>query len=383
MFSWQGFYTDSISVRDSLAKDLTLVHGGVIALDPRDGEVKAWIGGIDHRTQPYDQIFAQRQTASAFKPILYASALEQGAMPCQYLDNDPIVLSDFEGWAPNNYDRSFGGKYSMSASLAKSMNVPTVNLFFRQEFDSLQATWKRLGFSQELEREPSSALGTSSASLYEMAVAYGSFANGGKRIEPRLIRSIKTSSGKVLYRASSDQKEIRVLDRDAALLLTAMLKKAVNEGTGGSIRSVYGVELPLAGKTGTSQDYADAWFIGYSPNLVLGTRIGASFPAIHFDSGSLGSGSALALPVVAKTLQSVQGSNALRNRFFKDFEELPEDYSYALQCVDYIDDSEVEKFFERVFDSRTTTFEKASRKAQRKARKKKGFFQRLFGKKDN
>jgi penicillin-binding protein 1A len=383
LFTWQGFYTDSISVRDSLMHNLTLLHAGFVAMDPRDGEVKAWIGGIDHRTHPYDQVFAQRQSASAFKPVLYASALEQGAMPCQYLDNDPIVLRDFEGWAPNNYDHSFGGKYSVSAALAKSMNVPTVNLFFQQDFDSLQGTWNRLGFSQELKREPSSALGTSSASLYEMAMAYASFANGGKKVSPKMIRSIKTSSGKVLFKAERDEEQERVLQPQASQLLTAMLQKAVNEGTGGALRGRYGVNLPLAGKTGTSQDYADAWFIGYSPNLVLATRVGASFPVIHFDRGNLGSGSALALPIVAGTLKSVQRSAALKNRFFVEFEALPDDYAYALQCEDYIDDTEVEKFFERVFDSRTTTFEKASKKAQRKARKKKGFFQRLFGKKDN
>ncbi|MCK4562161.1 MAG: penicillin-binding protein, partial [Flavobacteriaceae bacterium] len=138
MFSWKGFYTDSISVKDSLKQTLTLLQAGLIAVEPNTGAIKIWVGGIDYRTQPYDQIFAQRQTASAFKPILYATALEEGAMPCQYLDNDAIGLTDFDDWQPQNYDHSLGGKYSIAASLAKSMNIPTVNLFLQVPFESLE-----------------------------------------------------------------------------------------------------------------------------------------------------------------------------------------------------------------------------------------------------
>ena len=147
----------------------------------------------------------------------------------------------------------------------------------------------------------------------------------------------------------------------------------------------YGVNLALAGKTGTSQDYADAWFLAYSPNLVLASRVGAPYPSVHFSSGSNGSGSALALPIVPRTLQGVQRSPGLKKRFFPQFPELPEEYAYALACADYIDDTEIERMFESFFTTDATTFEKASKKAQRKARKKekKGFFNRLFKRKKN
>ena len=380
VFSWQGFSNDTISLRDSIASSLLTLQAGFIAMDPNDGEIKAWIGGNDFRTQPYDQIFAQRQTASAFKPILYASALEQGAMPCQYLDNDPIVLTDFEGWQPQNYDRSVGGKYSISAALARSMNIPTVNLFFRQDFRELLGTWTALGFSQKLEYEPAVALGTTTASLYEMTRAYASFANGGMSVEPVLIRRIRTAEGKILYKRKGNAVSERVLEESTSSLISAMLQKAVIEGTGRSMSGVYGVNLPMAGKTGTSQDYADSWFLAFSPKLVLASRVGAAYPAIHFTSGSNGSGSALALPIVARTLQNVQRSSGLKKRFFPPFAELEGEFEYALACDDFIDDSEIEKMFESVFTSQTTTFEKAAKKAQRKARKKekKGFFQRLF-----
>ena len=385
MFSWKGFYMDSISVRDSISANLKLLHAGFIALDPMDGSVKSWVGGIDFRTQPYDQIFAQRQTASAFKPILYASALEQGAAPCQYLDNNPIILKDFDDWQPQNYDHSIGGKYSMSASLAKSMNIPTVNLFFQQDFERLNMTWTSMGFSQELKNKPATALGTTTASLYEMAIAYAAFANGGKKVKPVFIKAIRASDGKLIYQDPKILSKERVLDESSAALLTAMLQKAVDEGTGASLRNVYGVTAPLAGKTGTSQDYGDAWFLAYNPKLIIATRVGATYPVIHFNGGTNGAGSTLALPLVAKTLQRVQKNNSLKRKYLQPFSSLQNYYSYALGCQDYVDDSEIEKFFDDLFQNKSTTFNKASKKAQKKAKKqnKKPFFKRLFGKKED
>jgi penicillin-binding protein 1A len=383
MFSWNGFYMDSISIRDSIMHSLTTLHAGLLALDPRTGAIKSWVGGIDFRTQPYDQIFAQRQTASAFKPILYATALQMGAWPCQYLENDPLVFTDFENWQPQNYDHSTGGKYSIAASLAKSMNIPTVNLFMKVPFSGLENTWKNLGFSQHLVRKPSTALGTATASLYEMAIAYASFANGGYKVTPQMIVTIKTSNGEILYRNKLLKSQDKVLDGMTAPFLNAILQKAINEGTGKSMKSVYGVNLPLAGKTGTSQDYADAWFIAYNPKLVIATRVGASYPSIHFSNGSNGSGSRLALPIVAKTLQKVQNNSNLRRSMFEPFDELLVAYQDALACDDFMEDSDFERFFEGVFKNENTTFEKESKKAERKAKKKnkKSFFKRIFGKK--
>ncbi len=384
LFGWNGFTSDSISIRDSLAFNLTLLHAGLIAMDPNNGFIKAWVGGIDFRTQPYDQIFAQRQTASAFKPILYASALEQGAMPCHYLDNDELVLNDFDNWQPQNYDRSVGGKYSMAASLARSMNIPTVNLFFQQDFDVLTDTWNALGFSQELSNKPSTALGTTTASLYEMAIAYSAFANSGKRIKPVFIKEIKTSDGRSLYKHPKAVLQESVLKESTSDLLTAMLEKAVREGTGRSMSNVYGVRSSMAGKTGTSQDYGDAWFLAYNNDLVVATRVGASYPVVHFRKGSDGSGSALALPLVAKTLQQAQKNSTLKNRYLGDL-TISDSDAESLACVDHIDDSDIEKFFDDLFRDKNMTFEKASKKAKKQAKKgkRKSWFKRVFGKKDS
>ncbi len=384
MFSWDGFYTDSISIRDSIKQDLTLLHAGFLAIEPKSGNIKIWVGGIDFRTHPYDQMFAQRQVASTFKPILYATAFENGVMPCQYLENDSLILTDFDNWTPQNYNKSTGGKYSVAAALTKSMNIPTVNLFLQTPFEDIENTWKNLGFSQDLVDKPSIALGTASASIYELAIAYAAFANGGKSITPQLIASIKTSDGKILYQNEFAQSDDEIIEKQTAQLMNAILQKAIIEGTGKSMKNIYGITLPLAGKTGTSQDYADAWFAAYNPELLLVTRVGASLPSIHFNNGANGSGSTLALPLIAKTLQSVQKNPILYRKYFENFPDLPEYLAEALSCEDYLEDSEFEKFFDGIFKKHETTVDKASKKAMRKSKKKDqdSFFKRVFGKKD-
>ncbi len=383
LFSWDGFFRDSISVRDSLRYDYTFLHAGFLSIDPHSGAIKAWVGGIDYRTHPYDQVFAQRQVASAFKPVLYATALENGILPCQYLENDSIVLTDFDNWTPQNYDKKTGGKYSVAAALAKSMNIPSVNLFLQTPFKTLEKVWKDLGFSQELINKPSVALGTVNASIYELAVAYAAFANGGKKIVPQMISQIRTADGEVIYKNENIRNSEPVLSKNTTDLLNAILQKAINEGTGTALRKTYAIRLPLAGKTGTSQDFADAWFAAYNPSMVMVTRVGASLPAIHFSTGAYGSGSRLALPIVGITLQKVQNDMALQSSFDKDFDPLPKSLTGALDCEDFIEDSQIEKFFDHIFKKNKTTSGKAAKRAGRKAKRKNGsFFKRLFGKKD-
>ena len=144
-----------------------------------------------------------------------------------------------------------------------------------------------------------------------------------------------------------------------------MLEKAVDEGTGTALRTNFGISIPLAGKTGTSQDYADAWFAGFTPKLVIVTRVGASLPSIHFNSGNNGSGSRLALPIVGKTLRSSQ------KKYAADFEPLPVELEQSLECEDYIEDSGLSKFFDNLFGSDKTTYEKEQNKAERKAKREK------------
>ena len=137
LFNWSDSMTDSISVSDSMSYYITQLHAGLMAMDPNTGEIRAYVGGVDFRKFPYDQIRAKRQMASSFKPILYAAALDEGFAPCTYLDNSEMVFTDFNNWQPKNYDNTYGGEFSLQAALLKSKNVPTVNLFFNVGFENL------------------------------------------------------------------------------------------------------------------------------------------------------------------------------------------------------------------------------------------------------
>ena len=374
IFDWNGSHSDSISVADSMKQALLLLHAGLIALDPVTGSIKAWVGGIDFKSQPYDQIYARRQMASAFKPILYAEAFEQGREPCQYLDNDSGSLSGIGDWSPENYDHSNGGKYTLAGALALSMNIPTVNLFLETDFEKLDSLWQKLGFSFTLENNPSLALGTAEGSIFEAAVAYSAFANGGYRIVPQSIVSIRTSEGEIIWQNGSDSEKERVLTERSSILISAILQKAVRAGTGASMGSVYGVNLPLAGKTGTSQNYSDAWFAGFNPKLVIITRVGASSRAIHFNSGSYGSGSTLALPLVALTLKKIQDNDTLRQQLITNFPDLPSELAEALDCPDFKEKTFLDKFL-NIFHNK-----KPAADGSKGKEKKKGFFRRLFSK---
>lgn len=333
-------------IPDSLRRLMTTLQAGLLALDPETGAVMAWVGGIDFKTQPYDQVLARRQLASVFKPFIYAAALEDGIEPCRYLDNDSVTLSGFNDWSPENYNHSFGGKYSLAGALAQSMNIPTFSLFLMIGFDKVDRLWQSMGFSYPLVNLPSIAMGTAEASILEVARAYASFANGGTTVTPYLIESVKAPDGSVLWEYSPPQNQERVLSERSSILMGAMLEKAIREGTGASVHSVYGVKVPLAGKTGTSQNYADAWFAAFNPGLVIVSRVGASTPAIHFNNGSYGSGSSLALPLVALTLKKVERDKDIMDRINVPFAPLPPELAMALDCPDFRDKS----FFDRLID---------------------------------
>lgn len=370
VFSWDGFYTDSISAYDSLKLDMTLLHAGMLGLEPNSGAVLCYVGGIDFRTQPNDQILAKRQLASTFKPILYSAALANGFEICDYLSNDSIYFSDFNNWAPRNYSGKFGGKYSLAASLANSLNIPTVNLYQELDFEKLDYQWKKMGFSSTLKNLPSTALGTSNASVYELAVAYSAFANGGNKIEPYMIEEIKNADGEIIYQhKTTSSAKNTILEKEVVLNLNKILRKAILEGTGRSMRSQYSIKSQICGKTGTAQDYSDAWFACYNPKLVLVTRVGASSPSIHFNQGYLGSGSKLALPLVGITLQKSQSNTSLQKLIFGNFDFADSTVSQELSCPDFKEKNSVEKIIE-IFDSKD---------GEKSLKKKRSLLDRILG----
>lgn len=378
IFDWNGTYTDSITVADSLRRSLTILHAGLIAMDPVAGGIKAWVGGIDFKTQPYDQVLARRQLASVFKPVIYTAALEEGYEPCHYLDNDSINLSGFDDWSPENFDHSFGGKYSLSGALTHSMNIPTFSLFLEIGFDRVNSLWNEMGFAFTLDNTPSLSMGTAEANIKEVAVAYSSIANGGYRIKPWCVRSIKTPEGEVIFNNEMTQEKVRIMTEKSSQLMSAMLQKAIREGTGVSMGSVYGVDFPLAGKTGTSQDYSDAWFAAFDPGLVIVSRAGASSRAIHFNNGSYGSGSALALPLVALTLKKVKQDPLLKERLIAGFPDLPPELANALDCPDFKEKNLFDMIID-IFEKDKKDYEGTEIKAERTL---KNIIRKIFKKKN-
>lgn len=378
VFDWSGNYTDSISVSDSLALEATLLHAGMLALDPKTGAIKSWVGGINFTTHPYDQIFAQRQLASTFKPILYAAAIKGGRKPCDYLDNGQLTITDYNYWSPENANKTIGGKYSMPGALINSMNIPTVNLFLETGFKPIDTLWQQMNFSSTLKNTPSLALGTTTASIYEVTRAYAAFANKGQLISPKCISKITTAKGKIIYE-DSNTISTEVLDKHTSKLMNEILQKAIDKGTGKSLRQKYKITLPLAGKTGTSQNYADAWFVGYNPKLVIVSRVGCASPKIHFHN-STGSGGRLALPLVAKTLQKIQSHTILKNKYSEDFPILSNDLIDELTCEDFKEKNGLENFFD-LFKRKDKSFDKTQEKTEKK-RNKSSVFKTIFKRKD-
>ncbi len=372
VFSWGE--AEEMTALDSIRRSLLQLHAGILALEPATGAVLTYVGGIDFTSNPYDQVQAKRQLASAFKPVLYTAALADGKTPCDYIDNDPFTLTDFEDWRPANYNEESGGKYSLAAALALSKNIPTVRLLFETGFEKVRDVWKALGFSSRMESNPSLALGAIEASLYELARGYSVFANGGYRPSTYMIRRIKSRDGKVLYE-HEDAAQDQVLNPEVTYQLSAILQKAVNEGTGASMRSRYRVSVPLAGKTGTSQNFADAWFVGYNPGIIITARVGASMPVIHFASGQYGSGSTLALPLVGLMLVEATKDKETYSLINTSFPAEAATDKW-IDCEDFKEDSGLERII-NVFKSEKTTLEKEEKRANRK-----GFFRRLFGDKE-
>jgi penicillin-binding protein 1A len=327
-----GLQTEMITKVDSLWHYEKMLHAAVMAADPNTGKVLAWTGGNNFRYLPYDLIWAKRQIASIIKPFIYAAALEDGFESCDYLNNSVITYDEYDGWQPENYDHSSDDdmKVALWYALSRSLNLPTVDLYFETGHDQVADFCRRLGLNAPFEETPALALGALDASLYDLVKAYSAFANGGLLPEKLvMIEKITESNGNIIYE-NEDVKKTRVMTTDIAEQITAMLEKAVNEGTGVSMRNRYHIQADLAGKTGTAQNYSDARFMVYTPDLVIGTWVGANSPDIHFQSGQ-GSGSALALPIAGEMIAGTEKKSSARNTYLTSF-NLPYEITEQMNC---------------------------------------------------
>ncbi|MBK9539953.1 MAG: transglycosylase domain-containing protein [Flavobacteriales bacterium] len=348
IYDHAGIRVDSLSYRDSLWHYHRMLNAAVLMMEPSTGAVRAWVGGNHHRYLALDLVRTHRPIASAIKPFIYAAAIEAGMDPCTYLENTLRTYPEYDDWTPQNFDGdTAGGQVAMWYALARSMNLPTVDLYFRLDQDSLRDVVRAIGLPQVQVQNPAICLGASDLSLEEVVPAYGAFAYRGQRTKPRLIEKITDAQGKVLYEAPKTKMR-QAISRGTATVISSMLRRAVDQGTGAALRSRYGVTVPLAGKTGTSQDQRDAWFFGYTPGLVVGTWVGARDPSIHFRS-SLGTGGQLALPIAGAVFHGIEASKELRTRYVKPF-AAPDSLTPSLECPARRDPNAVQEFFNDLFN---------------------------------
>jgi penicillin-binding protein 1A len=278
-----------------------LMEAALLAEDPRTGDIKAMVGGYDFKRSEFNRtLMAKRQPGSSFKPLIYALAIEQGLTPSTVLVDAPVIYTDPVSrkiWKPTNYEERFYGPIPLRDALTYSRNVATVKLLEKVGIQNVIVFSKKMGITSPLTPDLSLALGSSSVSLMEMVSSFGVFANQGMRVEPMAVRSVTDASGKVLeYHEPAAQ---QVLSPDVAYVITNMLQDVIQRGTGVRAREL---GHSLAGKTGTTNDFTDAWFVGYTPNLVAGVWVGFD------DRRTLGdreAGSSAALPIWMEFMREV------------------------------------------------------------------------------
>jgi penicillin-binding protein 1A len=269
------------------------VQSAILCMETGTGQIKAMVGGRDFRESQYNRaIQSRRQPGSAFKPLIYAAAIDRGYTPATIMLDSPIEFQNEETdpvWAPRNYDRKFYGRVLFRHALEKSLNVVTVKILQDIGLDYAINYAKKMGISSPIEKNLSISLGSSGASLLEMLMAYSVFANGGERVEPVFITRIEDRHGNVLEENKIEK--VSVMDKRTAFIMTNLLEGVVKNGTGRRVRAL---NRPVAGKTGTTSNLNDAWFIGFTPQYVTGVWVG-------FDSeASLGrgeTGAAAAIPI--------------------------------------------------------------------------------------
>lgn len=314
VFSWNGDREVNLSTLDSLSYYAKLLHTGFISIKPTTGEIKAWVGGINAKYFKFDQVIqSKRQAGSTFKPFVYAAAINSGWSPCDKLVDKPITIRYSENgeektWSPKNSDWIFTG-YDMSLrwAMGKSCNSVTAQLTEKIGWDKVAEFAKLVGIESKLEAVPSIGLGSNDVSLYEMVAAYGVFLNEGIKTTPILIQKIADNQGKLLI--EYEPKSEKVLDYETSWLMLHMFKGGIQE-PGGTSQALWGYDLwrkgnEIGGKTGTTTNCSDGWYIGITKDLVSGVWVGAQDPSVHFRTNDLGEGSKTALPIFGKFMESV------------------------------------------------------------------------------
>lgn len=313
----KGYIEKEISTMDSIRYMVRFMHCGFVAMEAETGYVKAWVGDIDFKTWKYDKVTAMRQPGSTFKLFVYTEAMNQGLTPCDKRKDEYIRMMVFDkqknaevAWTPTNANGRFSGdSLPLKSAFAQSVNSVAVKLGQEVGIDNIVKTAHDMGIESPLDNTPSLALGSSDVKLLEMVNAYSTIANEGKAHEPVLVTRIVDRDGNEVYVAPTEQRQ--AIPYRSAFLVQQLLMGGVREA-GGTSQSLNGYvgqyrDTDFGGKTGTSNNHSDAWFVGVTPKLVVGAWVGGEYRCIHFRTGALGQGSRTALPICGYFLQSVLG----------------------------------------------------------------------------
>jgi penicillin-binding protein 1A len=307
IFTHDGVEIVNISSYDSLAHYKKMLRCGFLTMNPSTGEIKSWVGGIDYNTFKIDHINqTKRQPGSTFKPFVYTTAIEQGLSPCDTRTDQAIIYEyeedgEHKVWEPRNSNRVFtGANITLRRAMAQSINSVTAQLTQEVDPKNVVTTAKKLGIESEIKPVPSIGLGTGDVSLMELLTSYAPFMNGGFKIKPILITKITSHDGKVL--AKFETKKEQVLDPETAWLMSYMFRGTVDE-YGGTSQGLF--EYPgifnnrnhVGGKTGTSNNYSDGWYMGLTSELIGGVWVGAEDRCVHFKNSQTGEALRTALPM--------------------------------------------------------------------------------------
>ncbi|HEY0976671.1 MAG TPA: transglycosylase domain-containing protein [Flavobacteriales bacterium] len=331
VFTWKGEVDTTMSPNDSIRYYKSFLQSGMLSLDPHTGFVKAWVGGIDFKHFQYDHVGqAKRQVGSTFKPFVYATAIREGLSPCKQLPNNKICFDMPAGqpqWCPENSDASYGGMVTVEYALANSMNTITAWLMKQYSPEAVTVLARHMGVKSHLDPVPSLCLGVADLTLSEMTSAFGTFANEGVHIEPIVLTRIEDKNGNTIYDVMPKTEE--ALDPHTSYTMLEILKGVVdgayNPSTGRTVgtgmrlrmgwgnRAKYGnIKYPTAGKTGTTQNNSDGWFIGITPDLVTGVWTGAEDRSVRFSRTDLGQGANMALPIYGYFMNKVYADSTIQ-----------------------------------------------------------------------
>lgn len=352
VFSWQGDIDTVMSPMDSIRYYKHFYQSGLLSVEPQTGFVKAWVGGINYKHFKYDHVKqGQRQVGSTFKPFIYATAIKQKHYsPCYEVPNVRTCIEKgeyglLEEWCPRNSSNEYGGVYSLKKALANSINTVTTYLMKEVGPEPVVRLCREMGIESDIPVQPSIALGTVDLSVYEMVGSYTTLANKGVYTEPIMLTRIEDKNGVVLEEFTPKTNEV-MSEQDAYVILDLM-KGVTSGGTGTRLRSSggsyphdvvtgfpYNFQNPIAGKTGTTQNNSDGWFMGVVPNLITGVWGGCEDRAAHFGSIMYGQGATVSLPVWALFMEKCYADKTLTVSK-EDFEKPAEPLSVELNCDRY------------------------------------------------